>query len=123
MSDAPKSDDKSSDGWVMPEPVYRSTPGHTPNSIHQTDSADDITTQPGFADEDNIDSLAPELVQSEEPPAAKPVTVNAAPPAKKKGGCARSFLTVVSLITLAVLGVVIAVIYFLFYYKTADSTF
>ena len=121
MSDDTKSDDNTVSEWVMPEPVFRSTPGRTPQSTYQTESADDITTQPGFTDEDNIDTLAPDFVDSgEETQSAKTAKVSAAPPAKKKRGCARSFLTVVSIIVLAVVSVVIALIYFI-YYKSADN--
>jgi hypothetical protein len=117
MSDDPKLD-KPDDGWVMPEPVYRSTPGRSPGEIHQAESTGDDTTQPGFIDQDNIDTLAPNLVDPDEVPTEKPIKVKAAEPLqKKKRGCARSFLTVVSLIVLAVIGVVILLIYLLFSHK------
>ena len=121
MSDKPQSDDKTLDGWVMPKPVFRTTPGHTPKSGHLTDPADEIPTEPGFDDQDTIDTLVPDFVDISEPPAAAPVKVTAARPKLKKSGCARSILTVVSLVALAVIGVVAALIYFLFYYKLADT--
>jgi hypothetical protein len=121
MSDEPKLD-LPSDGWVMPEPVYRSTPGRSPGEIHQTENTGDDTTQPGFIDQDNIDTLAPDFVEAEETPAAAPVKVTPATPKPKKSGCARSFFTVVSVIVLAAIGIVIALIYFLFYYKSADTS-
>ena len=122
MSDKPQSDDKTLDGWVMPEPVFRTTPGHTPKSVHLTDPADEIPTAPGFSDdEDTIDTLVPGFVDVAETAADAPIKVTAAPPKPKKSGCARSFLTVVSLVALAIIGVVAALVYFLFYYKATDT--
>ncbi|MGH7890035.1 MAG: hypothetical protein ACRENF_05750 [Thermodesulfobacteriota bacterium] len=126
MSDDIKSDDNHNGTWVMPEPIFRTSPGHTPNAVKQTDYADDITTQPGFTDEDMVDTLIPDFTDSAESPADEPVAddpvkVTAAPPKPKKSGCARSFLTLLSLIVLAIIGVVIALIYFIFYYKSADT--
>lgn len=121
MSDEQKPD-KPNDGWVMPEPVYRSSPGHVPKSIHLTDDAEDITTQPGFTDQDNVDTLVPDFVDAGETPTVDSIKVASAPPAPKKGGCASSILTVFGVIALAVIGIVIALIYFLFYYKSADTS-
>lgn len=151
MSDEPKSNDKPDGSWVMPEPVYRSSPGRPPKGVHQTDVVDEIPTEPGFHDAPTLETegLPPDVNQDDiatEPgfhsaptveteglppekdqdnvPTEKPVNVKPPEPRpKKKRGCARSFLTVVSVIALAVIGVVIAVVYFLFYYKSADSTF
>lgn len=149
MSDEPKSNDKPDGSWVMPEPIYRSTPGHTPKSSNMVDpaaeiptepgfsddetiedidteipNADDIPTEPGFSDDDTIEDIDTGIPDADDVPTERPVKAKPAEPnPKKKRGCARSFLTVVSLIALAVIGVVIAVVYFLFYYKSADSTF
>ena len=106
----------------MPEPIFRTTPGRTPKSVHETLDAKEVTTQPGFTDEDFVDTITPESADVRPEPTEKEVKVTAAPvKPKKKRGCARSFLTVVSLIVLAVIGVVIALIYFLFYYRAADT--
>ncbi len=121
MSDAPKPE-KPDDGWVMPEPVYRSSEGGPPKGMHFADPAAEIPTEPGFSDEDYIDTLTPDISDAGESPTAKPVKVTPAPPKPKKRGCARSFLTVIGLIALAVIGIVIALIYFLFYYKSADTS-
>lgn len=151
MSDDTKSADNTVGEWIMPEPVYRTTPGHTPNSVHETMPADDIATEPGFHDAPTVETeglqsreaaeitaddiptepgfhdaptVETEVLQPREAveiPAGKPVKVAATPPKPKKRGCARSFLTVVSLIVLTVIGVVIALIYFLLYYKAADT--
>lgn len=122
MSDEPKSD-KPNGEWVMPEPVYRSSPGHTPKSAKMADPADEIPTEPGFTDEDNVDTLVPGFVDADDVPTERPIKAQPVELPKKKRGCARSFLTMVGVIALAVTGLVIAVIYFLFYYKSADSTF
>ena len=123
MSDDTISDETLSGEWVMPEPIFRTTPGRTQKSVHETLDAKEVTTQPGFTDEDFVDTLTPDFVDSKESPADEPVKVTpATPKAKKKQGCARSFLTVVSLIILAVIGVVIALIYFLSYYNPLGKT-
>lgn len=122
MSDEPQSD-KPNGEWVMPEPVYRSSPGRTPKSANMADPADEIPTEPGFSDEDNIDTLAPGFVDADDVPTERPIRAQAEPPRKKKRGCAQSLLTVVGVIALALIGVVIAVVYFLFYYRSADNTF
>ena len=121
MSDEPKSTDNTVAEWVMPEPVFRTTPGHTPKSVHLKDPADEIPTEPGFNDQDTIDTLVPDFVDIKKTPVDEPIKVMAAPPKPKKSGCTRSFLTVVSLVAIAVIGVVAALIYFLFYYKSADT--
>ena len=123
MSDNTKPDDITVSDWILPVPVFRSTPGRTPKSVHETLDAKEVTTQPGFTDEDFVDTLTPDFVDSKESPADEPVKVTpATPKAKKKRGCARSFLTVVSLIILAVIGVVIALIYFLSYDNPLGKT-
>ncbi len=122
MSEEPKSDDNQIGDWTMPEPVFRTTPGRSPKNLHQTVDADDITTQPGFTDEDNIDTLPPDFADAGESPTVESIKVTPTSPKPKKRGCARSFLTVVGLIALAVIGIVIALIYFLFYYKSADTS-
>ena len=122
MSDNTKPDDITVSDWLMPEPIFRTTPGRTPKSVHETLDAKEVTTQPGFTDEDFVDTITPESADVRPDPTEKEVKVTVAPvKPKKKRGCASSFLTVVSLIVLAVIGVVIALIYFLFYYRAADT--
>lgn len=146
MSNEPKSDDKTIDAWVMPEPVFRTTPGHTPKVGHLPDPAADFPTEPGFSDAGETEDLASpstvdlsaddiptepgfsdaptieiEGLQAREAAENAPIKVASTPPTPKKRGCARSFMTVVSLIVLAVIGVVVALIYFIFYYKSADT--
>ncbi len=122
MSDEPKSD-KPDDGWVMPEPVYRSSPGRTPQSTPQTASADDITTQPGFTDEDNIDTLAPDFVDTDDVPTEKPVKVKPAEPKpKKKRGCLWWFLFIVGIIVLAIVAYFTLVVWIFSRYFGSESS-
>ncbi len=83
-------------------------------------SQDDIPTEPGFQDAPTVEIDGLQSLEEAEIPVDKPAKVTASPAKPKKRGCGRSFLTVVSLIVLAVLGVVIALIYFI-YYKSADT--
>ena len=122
MSDEPKSDDKPVGEWVMPEPVYRTSPGRPPKGVRQTDSADEIPTEPGFHNAPTLETEGLPRDDEDETPTSESVKVMAAPLKPKKRGCARSFLTIVSVVALAVISVVIALIYFIFYYKSADNS-
>ena len=121
MSEETKPDDITVSDWLMPEPIFRSTPGRDPRIVDQMGGLDEMTTQPGFSDQDEIDTLTPGFEEPSETPADDPANVTATAVKPKKSGCFRSFLTVVGLITLAVIGVVIALIYFLFYYRAANT--
>lgn len=124
MSDEPKSNDNPNGSWEMPNPVFRTSAGRPPKGVRQTDSPDEVPTEPGFHDAPTVETegLPPEKDESEIP-TVESDAVTSPSPKPKKGGCARSAMTVVSVIALAVIGVAIAVVYFLFYYKSADSTF
>ncbi|HEX3100843.1 MAG TPA: hypothetical protein VHQ01_03570, partial [Pyrinomonadaceae bacterium] len=69
-----------------------------------------------------VDTLVPDFVDAGETPTVESIKVTSAPGAPKKQGCASSILTVFGVIALAVIGIVIALIYFLFYYKSADTS-
>ena len=114
MSDDTKPDDITVSDWLMPEPVFRSTPGRTPKSVHETLDAKELTTQPGFTDEDNIDTLAPDFAEAEEALTDEPVKVTTAPSKPKKKGCARKFLLVMGMIALAIVTALVALIYFFY---------
>ena len=111
MSDEPKSDDKPDGEWVMPEPVYRTSPGRNPKRVDET-NAEEIPTDPGFSGEETIENIDPAITDTVETAPIQPIKVKDAPLKPKKRGCAPSFLIVVSLIALAVIGAVIALIYF-----------
>lgn len=146
MSDETKQPDISGE-WTMPEPVFRSTDGRTPAGIHATVPADESTTAPGFHQATTVETegLPPESdihtaitaetegLPPDEPdfhqaktietkvPAPDAQKVKAAPVKSKKGGCAKTFLFTVGLIGLGIAAVVIALVYFLFYYRPAET--
>ena len=145
MSDEQKQPD-SPETWTMPDPVFRSTEGHTPTGIHATLPADESTTAPGFHQATTLETegLVPEpdlhqaktieteglppepdfhqakTVETEGLP-SKTAKVKAAPEKPKKRGCAKTFLFTVGLIALGIAAVVIALVYFLFYYRPAET--
>ncbi len=145
MSDEQKQPD-SPETWTMPEPIFRSTEGHTPAGIHATIPADESTTAPGFHQAKTVETeglhqetdlhqaktietegLPPEpdihtaITAETEGLPAKSAKVKAAPEKPKKRGCAKTFLFTIGLIGLGIAAVVIALVYFLFYYRPADT--
>ena len=57
MSDEPKTDEMPSGEWVMPEPVFRTTTGQTPKSMHETEVQDEVpTVDPGFREADTLET-------------------------------------------------------------------
>ena len=121
--------------WVMPEPVFRSSEGHTPRRAPEANFSDDMPTEiankddSAFArpvpaseadtaeietdtDDDKAEAPAASETSTDTPKAAQP---------NQKGGCAKSFLFIVSMIGLTVAAVIIALIYFLFYYRPAET--
>ena len=128
MSDETKQTD-SPEKWTMPDPVFRSTEGHTPSGIHATIPADESTTAPGFHQAKTVETagLPPEpdfheaITAETEGLPSKAAKVKAAPVKSKKRGCAKTFLLTVGLIGLGLAAVVIALVYFLFYYRPADT--
>lgn len=149
MSDEPIIDDlptedqtKPSGEWAMPEPTFRSTDGHTPKSAPEAIYTDDMPTEIANKDDSAFAKSEPKTVPSadagEDPDAVSneaeaadadsvetdeyEVVEKAPPPAPKaKGGCAKSFLFIVSMIGLAAVAIIIAVVYFLFYYTPAET--
>ena len=114
MSDESKPDEIPPEDWVMPEPIFRTTEGHTPGSVHETLASNEIPTEPGFREAITEETLGL-------PPETEPVKVKAAAPKPKKRGCAKSFLVTLGLIGLAVAAVIAGLIYLLFYYKPAET--
>ncbi|MEQ1603498.1 MAG: hypothetical protein ABL999_01365 [Pyrinomonadaceae bacterium] len=146
MSDEAKSDNGE---WTMPDPVFRSSEGRTPKSAKNYVDPDDIdTAAPEFseadtdefdtepADQDEIDTETPETGAeddtkeypavtaadvTEEP--SEPVVRTSEKPAKSAGGCAKNVLMMFGLTTFVVVAIVAVVIYFLFFYTPANTTF
>ena len=136
MSDEPIIDDlptedatKSSEEWVMPKPVFRTSEGHTPSSAKSAYS-DDLPTEIANRDESEFakapseaDTLETETTETDDGETTEDPVAKAAAQTtpKAKGGCAKSFLFIVSMIGLAVVAIIIALIYFLFYYQPAET--
>lgn len=91
------------DGWEMPEPVFRSSTGFTPGS---KDPGTDIP---------ETGTSAPQSVRVKGTPSQRHK--------KKKGGCAKFFTLLAVLIGLLIGSAIVAVIYFLFYYRAPSTTF
>ncbi|MFT3742785.1 MAG: hypothetical protein QM785_00695 [Pyrinomonadaceae bacterium] len=128
--------------WKMPEPVFRSSEGKTPKSAKTSDQEDIDTESPDFTeadtdefdtepvDHDDVDTETPDpdeedtkefpVASVEEP---KPQVRASEKPAKAGGGCAKTMLMMVGITTFAILAIVAVLIYVLFYYTPANTTF
>lgn len=136
MSNEPKSKNGE---WSMPEPVFRTSPGHTPRSaLH--DEADDIdTASPDFTEadtdefdtepvsQDEIDTETPESAKDEdssaETPASPQNSVRPAAAKKQAGGCLKTFGLVAGMIAFSVIALIAVIVYFLVFYRPADTAF
>lgn len=113
----------------MPEPVFRSTPGHRPGAA--ADPAGEIDTEiPQSTAPAPVTARAADVIDATEasdlhPDAAGAVRPAPMPaPAKTRRGCAKSFLFVIFLIGLMVAVAVAAGVYYVYYYQPVDpSTF
>ena len=113
----------------MPEPVFRSTEGQTPTGIHATVPADETTTAHDLHQAKTVETegLPPgpdfhEAITAEtEGLPSKTAKVKAAPDKPKKRGCAKTFLFTVGLIGLGIAALVVALIYYLFYYRPPET--
>jgi len=135
IDDEPEGEITDTAEWVMPKPVFRSSEGHTPKRAPETDFSDDMPTEIANKDDSAFAKPVPaseadtaeietdtddDKAGAPAAPKTSTVTPKAAEPSKK-GGCAKSFLFIVSMIGLAVAGIIIALIYFLFYYRPAET--
>lgn len=128
MSDEAKKDQAEDGGWTMPEPVFRSTQGYTPKTaIHSVQ--DEIPTEPGFSDDETEEDIAlpdtSEVKIDEEKTgqAVRASTKTRIRHHKKKSGCAKTFGLIAGAIALSIFAIIAAVIYFLVFYKPADTSF
>ena len=123
MSDETKKGDAPPpEHWKMPEPVFRSSPGRSPNDP-PAPTQDDIPTEPGFDEmetEENVDLSGVESDPDSSQSVRQSTKVRVRGK-KKKGGCARTFLTIIGLVAVLAIGIVSALIYFLFYYRPTDT--
>jgi hypothetical protein len=118
-------------GWKMPEPVFRKTSGYLPQGFEKRFSQDEI--KDSAEDNDSTAEMpAPEFTAGIEPQPdlehtddsfnAQPAAAAAAVPQKKSG--AKLIFTVVGLIlAFALVAVLLAVAYFLYFMPASDGTF
>ncbi|MBK9528579.1 MAG: hypothetical protein IPO41_09725 [Acidobacteria bacterium] len=128
MSDGAKKDQAANGEWTMPEPVFRSSDGYTPKTaIHSVQ--DEIPTEPGFSDDETEEDISlHETVESTTEDdkggqAVRASTKTRIRHPKKRSGCARTFGLIAGAIALSIFAIVAAVIYFLVFYKPADTSF
>ena len=117
MSDEQNKNDPENTPWVMPEPSFRSTEGFTPKSALVRDARDEPSeheTEDALSGEAD---LPKNMVVSE---SGEPDTTSSKP--KKRGGCASAMLSVLGVIVAITLVILIAVMYFLFWYRPQDTT-
>lgn len=110
MSDEAKKPGETGE-WQMPEPVFRSSEGHTPRAMVD----DDFPTDPGFDDEaptETADKPETEIQSQGVRPSSKTKVRHQK---KKKRGCLKSFALTVVVLVLSVLLIVFSVIYYFFY--------
>jgi hypothetical protein len=107
--------DETGSEWKMPEPQFRSSEGHKPGQA--VVSQDDLPTEPGFTD----DKVNAEGVSSKQTVRAK-TGDRKARYTKKKRGCAKTLGMIVGAIAFLAIAAVVALIYFLFYYRPIDTT-
>ena len=114
--------------WTMPEPVFRSTEGYTPRTaLHSVQ--DEIPTEPGFSDDETEEDIAlPDTSEDAIDEEKGGQSVRASTKTrirhhKKKSGCAKTFGLIAGAIALSIFAIIAAVIYFLVFYKPADTSF
>ena len=157
MSDEPTPKENGAD-WKMPEPIFRSSEGHTPKRPPARTDQDEVDTEsPDVYYADEVDTLSPDFFEAdtEIPNVREPVAeeqdiselptetpdldeqISAEEPREETspdaptdpsiksetsgGGCLKSMVTIVGVIGLFAAAIVIALVYFLFYFRAADS--
>ena len=94
----------------MPAPVFRTSKGKPARRKDFEDSQAEIPTEPGFTD-DEPDTLV----------SSRPAEPTAPAPQAKRGGCFRAILSAFGLIGFLILLVLGLLIYFLIFYRPADT--
>ncbi|CAN5364528.1 hypothetical protein BH10ACI3_BH10ACI3_04180 [soil metagenome] len=110
------------DGWTMPDPVFRSTEGHTPGNKAAAFEGDEHETESANSDDVDLDETLKDINIAPAKAATGENTVRPLAP-KKKGGCAQSFLFILGVVGFGAIAIIAAVVYFLFYYRAAESSF
>lgn len=141
----------------MPDPIFRSSEGHTPKRITAKNQDEVDTESPDAYYADEVDTLSPDFFEAdteipnavidpegpdvsdlpteafnldEEIPTGEPAKEVSADaptdpeikPAKSSGGCLKSMVTIVGVIALFTVLLVITAVYFLFYFRAADTS-
>jgi hypothetical protein len=127
MSDETKKPEQNTGGWEMPEPVFRSSEGHTPKSP-ALGPQDDIPTEPGFSDDTTETSIelpveTDETTVDDQHQGVRASTKTRIRHHKKRSGCAKAFGFFAGAIALAVFAILIILVYFLFFYSPAETSF
>jgi len=117
-------------GWKMPKPVFRKTSGYLPQGFakkySQTEvkeGVDDDTSTPSMEKPVGLVDVEPQPDLHESDPGFQ-VPAAASEKPLKKGGAAKVFFPILGLLLVLFLIVAfVAVIYFLFFSPTYDTTF
>lgn len=104
--------------WVMPEPVFRTSEGRTPGSSEPNFEGDEHDTESPNDEASDFAATLPDI----KPELSEPLEEKAAQQ-KNAGGCFQSILVMFSVVSLSIAAIAIALIYFLFYWRTSDTTF
>ncbi|MBV9216370.1 MAG: hypothetical protein JO053_09350 [Acidobacteria bacterium] len=122
MGDEKKPDQPQGDAWKMPEPIFRSSPGKTPKKLDL--SQEEVPTEPGFSEMETEEDVAvPSGVIGSEPSQGVRPSTKIRVRHKKKGGCAKLVLTLIGLVAAAVIIILGAMVYLLFYYRAPETAF
>jgi hypothetical protein len=100
------------DGWVMPEPVFRSSKGYSP--LKEKVAEEDIPTETADKIPDEADT--DELPVAEEKQHVRPIT-----PRKKKNGCLGTVAFFVGIISLSIAIILALLVYFLYFYVSEPT--
>ena len=119
MGDVPKQDNETGTEWTMPSPKFRTSEGRTLRGV--ADPMADLPTEPGFSDpeigneNDPLDEKTEPAAAADKPEEPSQVKI------KKKSGCGRMVAWLLALILL-VIGVVVGLlIYFIYFYRPAET--
>ena len=119
MGDVPKPDNETGTEWKMPEPKFRTSEGRTPRGI--LDPMADDPTEPGFSDPEIGNANDPLAINTEPAVTADQPKGPAQVKIKKKSGCGRVVAWLLALVLL-VIGVVVGLlIYFIYFYRPAET--
>jgi len=139
MGNEPQKKVDTAAGWSMPEPVFQTSEGRPPGKRVLHDPEQEITTQPGLVDpeadiptEPGFRTADPEAEIPTDPGLRDPDddvvgSVDDYLPKSTKpsraGGCAKTMLSVVGIVAIAIIGFICLLVYLIFYYRPAGSNF